>query len=97
MPASASIKDQIRDYITESAKYAGVTGITDSTSLIDAGVIDSLQLVRVVSFLEETFGVSVADEEIVPKNFESIDGMERLVLDKLAGRGAAAQGSSSVN
>lgn len=88
MAASAPIKDQIRDYIQESAKYAGVTGLTDDASLIEAGVIDSLQLVRVVSFLEETFGVTVADEEIVPKNFESIDGMERLVLAKLADGGA---------
>jgi acyl carrier protein len=84
MEASGSIKDQIREYIQESAKYAGVTGLTDDSSLIDAGVIDSLQLVRVVSYLEDTFGVTVADEEIVPKNFESINGMEKLVMDKQA-------------
>jgi acyl carrier protein len=84
MEASGSIKDQIREYIQESAKYAGVTGLTDDASLIDAGVIDSLQLVRVVSYLEDTFGVTVADEEIVPKNFESINGMEKLVMDKQA-------------
>jgi acyl carrier protein len=86
MQTSGSIKDQIREYVQESAKYTGVTGLTDESSLIEAGVIDSLQLVRVVSFLEDTFGVNVADEEILPKNFESIDGMERLVLAKLAGK-----------
>jgi acyl carrier protein len=91
MEASTSIKDQIREYIQESAKYAGVTGLTDDSSLIEAGVIDSLQLVRVVSYLEDTFGVTVADEEIVPKNFESINGMERLVMDKRAANGKTAQ------
>ena len=86
METSASIKDKIRDYIQESAKYTGATGITDDASLISAGVIDSVQLVRVVSFLEETFGVSVADEEILPTNFETIDQMERLVVSKLAAK-----------
>lgn len=84
METPAAIKDKIRDYIQESAKYTGVTGLTDDSSLIEAGVIDSLQLVRVVSFLEDTFGVNVADEEILPQNFESINGMELLVLAKLA-------------
>jgi acyl carrier protein len=86
MEASGSIKDQIREYIQESAKYTGVTGLTDDSSLLEAGVIDSLQLVRVVAFLEDTFGVNVADEEILPKNFESINGMELLVISKLAAK-----------
>jgi acyl carrier protein len=90
METTGSIKDKIRDYIQESAKYTGVTGLTDDSSLIEAGVIDSLQLVRVVSFIEDTFGVSVDDEEILPKNFESINGMEVLVMGKLAAKSKPA-------
>jgi acyl carrier protein len=90
METPAAIKDKIRDYIQESAKYTGVTGITDDSSLIEAGVIDSLQLVRVVSFIEDTFGVNVADEEILPQNFESINGMELLVMAKLAEKSKTA-------
>jgi len=93
MPVSGSIQDKIRQYIQESAGYAGVTGLTDDSSLIDAGVIDSLQLVRVVAYLEETFGVAVADEEIVPKNFESISQMARLVAAKLESN-TSTQGES---
>jgi acyl carrier protein len=90
METPAAIKDKIRDYIQESAKYTGVTGITDDSSLIEAGVIDSLQLVRVVAFIEDTFGVNVADEEILPQNFESINGMELLVMAKLAEKSKTA-------
>jgi acyl carrier protein len=86
MDSPQKIKEQIRDYIQESAKFTGVTGITDQSSLVEAGIIDSLQLVRVVAFLEDTFGISIEDEEILPKNFESIDGMERLVLSKFAAK-----------
>lgn len=86
MGAPESVKNKIREYIQETAKYTGVEGVTDDASLITAGVIDSVQLVRVVSFLEETFGVTVADEEFVPDNFESIDKMELLVLSKLNGK-----------
>jgi acyl carrier protein len=84
--AQGSIKDQIREYIHESAQYTGVTGLTDETPLVDVGVIDSVQLVRVVSFLEEAFGIHVADEEILPSNFANINEMERFVLTKLDGQ-----------
>ncbi len=40
MGTSVSVKDQIRQYIQESAKYTGVMGVTDDSSLITAGVID---------------------------------------------------------
>jgi acyl carrier protein len=93
METSGSIKDPIREYIQECAKYTGVTGLADDASLIETGVLDSLQLVRVVSFLEETFGVTIADEEIIPKNFESIDGMERFVISRLDGKVGRIRGS----
>lgn len=50
------------------------------SSLLDLGIIDSTGVIELISFLEETFGIQVADEDITPDNLDSIDRIERYVL-----------------
>lgn len=78
-----TIKDQVRQFIREElAAPKGVTSFSDSESLMSNGVIDSLGVFRLVTFLEENFGVRVGDEEISADNLESVETIERLVLSK---------------
>jgi len=81
-----SIKDQIRHWVGETAERKGVTFSSDDESLTANGVIDSLAIFRLVSFLEETFELRVADEEIVNDNFKSVNDIERFVASKLASK-----------
>ncbi|MGE3507408.1 MAG: acyl carrier protein [Vicinamibacterales bacterium] len=53
--------------------------VTEHTSLIEDGIIDSMGLMQVVSFLEERAGVKVPDEEVGPDNFETLEAIERMV------------------
>jgi acyl carrier protein len=77
------LKDQIRNFILENlASVKGITSFQDDESLMDNGVIDSLGIFRLVSFLEEELGVRVSDEEINPENLKSVDTIEQLVIAK---------------
>ena len=60
--------DQIRAYIEH--KFGKSVGVNDS--LLDSGLLDSIGIFEMVTFLEETFGVKVEDEAIVPEHFETI-------------------------
>jgi len=82
MPYTQSTKDQIRQWVMETAERKGVEVTGDDDSLTTNGVIDSLAIFRLVSFLEDTFGVRIADEEIVNENFRSINEIDRLVTSK---------------
>ena len=82
MPDTQSTKDQIRQWVMETAERKGVEVAGDDDSLTMNGVIDSLAIFRLVSFLEDTFGVRIADEEIVNENFRSINEIDRLVTSK---------------
>ena len=84
MSDTPSTKGQIRQWVQETAERKGIGAVTDDESLTTNGVIDSLAIFRLVSFLEETFGVRIADEEIVNDNFKSINEIERLVSSKMA-------------
>jgi len=79
----AQVKDQIREFILKDlASAKGVSSFSDSESLMESGVIDSLGIFRLVAFLEETFRVRIGDEEITHDNLKSVDSIEQLVLAK---------------
>lgn len=51
-------------------------------SLIEAGIIDSTGVLELVGFLERTYGLRIADDELVPENLDSIDRVVRFVESK---------------
>jgi methoxymalonate biosynthesis acyl carrier protein len=80
---ATTVKDQIRQFVSEELAAAkGVTLVSDDQSLIENGVVDSLGIFRLVTFLEENFGVKIGDEEISADNLASVDMIEQLVLRK---------------
>jgi acyl carrier protein len=73
----------IRTFIVERlAPATGRTHLDDDEDLIDSGVVDSLGIFQLVAFLEEKFGVVIADSEITPDNFATIARIERLVAER---------------
>lgn len=81
-----SIEDRIRRFIVDDLGWRGDPGhLTDDYLLIDNDVIDSLGIFQTVTHLEETEGVEVADEDLVPENFASIRAIASLVTSKKAG------------
>lgn len=63
----------INDYISrELVQDAALLPLSDDTSLLDSGILDSLSLLQLVVFLEERFGVTVGDTDLLPQNFASV-------------------------
>lgn len=54
----------------------------DEASFVEEGIIDSMNVMELILFVEEKFGVEVADEEIVPDNFNSVRRMADYVRRK---------------
>jgi acyl carrier protein len=61
----------IMDYITEVVAETGGQPVTRETSLLDSGVLDSINLVRLVQFLEERFGIQIPEGDLGPELFET--------------------------
>ena len=84
LAAQLQVREQIRSYIRDSILLGCDADLTDSGSLIDAGVIDSTGAIELVAFLESNFGIEIADEELTPDNLDSIDRITALVDRKRA-------------
>jgi acyl carrier protein len=77
---------KVRDLVIRHTQWTGSPDeLTDDLPLIDRQVIDSLDLLTLISKLEEEFGVEIPDEDLVPANFSSI----RQIADYVDARQAA--------
>ena len=77
------VKDSIRDFIYRTFPLAKSREITDATALLEDGVLDSLGILELVTFLQDEIGVGVEDDELLPENFTSIDAIASFVASKL--------------
>lgn len=76
------MKKKIKNYIVETA-LSEPESIKDDTLIFDVGLLDSMGLLFLIEFLKEEFDVEVNDEELNPKNFESINSIALFVEGKL--------------
>lgn len=70
---SQAIEHQIRNFIVENFLFGDTSnGFENSDSLLEKGIIDSTGVLELVSFIEETYGIKVEDEELIPENLDSV-------------------------
>ena len=70
----------------ELAAGEGGATIDPDADLLELGLLDSAGIAQLLAFCEETFDITVADDELVPENFQSINAIAELVAGKLASR-----------
>lgn len=74
----------IHDFIGSNFLYGQERELQDSASLMGEGIIDSTGVLQLVAFLEESYGITIEDNEIIPENLDSIENMTAYLVRKLA-------------
>lgn len=74
----------IQQYIETNILYDDIEiALTADLPLFEQRLIDSLQLIQIISFLQETFDVTMEPTELVLENFATIHSMAALVSSKI--------------
>jgi len=81
---STQIRDRVRKFIVTNFYIPEPSALADETSLLETGVVDSTGVLEVISFLEDSFEVTVDEEEMVPENLDSIARISAYVDRKRA-------------
>ena len=76
------IKEQIRAFVMSNFYVADPAALDDVASLLDSGIIDSTGVLEVISFIEDTFGITVEDHEMLPENLDSIERIATFIARK---------------
>lgn len=85
------VAGSVREFVKAHVVLQQEDEIGSDESLLDSGLLDSAGLFELVSFLEERFGITIDDEELVPDNFETIDAIVAFVNPKVEARAAGGE------
>ena len=73
----------LRQFIVENFLFGKEDApLANGDSLLELGIIDSTGVLELVSFLEQKYGFTIQDEELVPENLDSIDRLVQFVRRK---------------
>lgn len=61
------------------AELHGDVDFRENTGLIDEGILDSLDIVTLITEINDEFDVSIPAEEIIPENFNSAGALMKLI------------------
>ena len=78
-------KETIKGFIIENFYVPDPKALADEASLLEQGIIDSTGVLELTAFLEEKFKITVADDELLPENLDTIANLDAYVTKKLAG------------
>lgn len=77
-----STESLVERFIIDELLLGNRTLICPDESLINSQILDSLALLRPILFLEEQFGVTLEDVEVIPDNFQTINYIKSFIANK---------------
>ena len=78
-----TMKKTIRQYILENILFTeDESALQDDDSFLAGGIIDSTGVLEIILFIEETFGIKVNDDEMLPVNLDSVDKLVAFIKHK---------------
>jgi acyl carrier protein len=83
MNDTAEIKEQIKDFIAETA-MVDKEEVKDETLIFDEGIFDSMGFLSLINFIEKDFNIKAEDSELLEENFESVNAMVKYITKKMS-------------
>ncbi len=78
-----SVIKNLEEFILELGSVEK-NSIGPDEDLLEQGLIDSLGIVQIIAFVEDSFGVSLGPNDVVPENFSSLNALAGLVDSRAA-------------
>ncbi len=76
---TSDLSQSLRAFIDENFLFGVQTAYGDDDSLLEGSIIDSTGVLELVAHLEDTYGITIADEDLIPENLDSISGLTQFI------------------
>ena len=83
MQTTVDIERDVRIFIVDHFLEGNASKLRDDGSLL-GDLIDSMGVVTLVAYLQEHFGITVEDDEVLPSNLDTIHNLVAYVSKKLS-------------
>ena len=78
-----AIKETVRRFISSASN---IPNLDDDNNLFESGIVNSLFAVQLMTFIEKTFAIEVAMDDLDIENFKSLNATTAFVVRKSAQR-----------
>lgn len=85
----------IRTFVIDNYLFGEEGKLGNDDSFMETGIIDSTGILELVRFLESTYGIKIADEELIPDNLDSVNKIVSFVQTKHPSSAAANDAASA--
>ena len=82
LSAEEEVLEAIRSFLSRSSSGLGSREIGRETPILVDGLIDSIGILELMTFLADELDIQVTDEDFTPENFETVSSLVRLVIAK---------------
>ena len=87
-----TMQNEIRQFVIDNFLFGQADRpLGNSDSFLESGIIDSTGVLELIAFIESTYQVSIADDELVPANLDSIDRVSAFIERKLQVKAGVGQ------
>ena len=76
------IRNKLRDFIAETFLFGDKSKLADGDSFMQKGIIDSTGVLELANFVESEYSFSIADDEMIPDNLDSIVNLSKFIARK---------------
>jgi acyl carrier protein len=74
----SSVAEMIAKFVTSDAQIK-TDAVGPDTALLELGILDSLSMVNLLSYLEVNLGIKIPEDQILPENFATPSTIARMV------------------
>lgn len=67
--------ETVKAFIVDNFLFGESEQFKEETSFLESGILDSTGILELVAFIEETFGIRVEDDELIPENLDSVSNV----------------------
>ena len=80
----ATVRATVREYILEEfLPGEDASNLTDEVKIFETGILDSLAMLKLLSFLEEEFDITIEAQEVNEESLKTIGTIGQMVMTKL--------------
>lgn len=76
--------EELKNFLVKARLIKSGQAIDENESLIKSGIIDSLGIMELIEYMEDTYGIVVGEEDLVPENFDTLAAIQALISKRIA-------------
>ena len=75
------VVDDLKNYLSNNVLNGKDIGLDASTPLLEWGILNSIEMVRMVTYLQTQFDVEIPPEKVLAENFKDLESIATLVTE----------------